>query len=221
MENTSKLAVLGTVLLVVSGGLARADGNFYVTADGGGAFQDSMGIRSGSINSTAGDLHFNNGFRAGMEFGYRFNDYLSAELESGFLRNGIDQIGIQRLSDVGGSADLEQVPLLVNGILTIPIKGPVKPYIGAGVGAVAGIFNSSSIPGSYSLGEKPQYDDTDFTFAYQAEVGIKWAVFRHVDIGLSYKFLGTTENAWHDNNITMKTVGSKTHAVEAALTWKF
>src|ERR1700761_3552064 len=131
MKNTYKLATVGaTLLLAATGGYAQSTNGFYVTADGGAAFPDDTGIRSGSINSTTGDLHFDTGFRAGMEFGYKFNDCLAVELESGIIRNTINQIGIQQLSSVNASASLDQVPLLVNGILTVPIKGPVKPYIG-------------------------------------------------------------------------------------------
>ncbi|HEY4414999.1 MAG TPA: OmpW family outer membrane protein [Verrucomicrobiae bacterium] len=229
MNNSYKLATVGaTLLLAATGGHAQstgestgdATGHFYMNVDGGVAFQDNTEIRSGSINSSSGDLHFDTGFRVGLEAGYQFNNYFALELESGIIRNTINAIGLQQLSSVGADASLDQVPLLVNGIFTIPLKGPIKPYIGVGVGAMAGIFSSSGVPGS-GPGSNPKYNDTDITFTYQAEAGIKYAICRRLELGLAYKFIGTTDHSWHDNNINMKTDGSLTHAIVASLTWQF
>jgi opacity protein-like surface antigen len=221
MNNSYKLATAGAALLLAAtGGYAQSTGHFYVNADGGLAIQENTGIRSGSINSSSGDLHFDSGFRADMQFGYQFNDVFAVELESGIIRNTINEIGIQQLSTVNANASLEEIPLMVNTICTIPVKGPIKPYIGLGAGAVAGIFNSSNVPGS-GPGPTPNYGDTDFTFAVQAEAGIKYQICRNLELGLGYKFIGTTDHSWHDNDINMRTRGTKTHDIEATLTWRF
>jgi len=225
MKNSYKLTTVGTTLLLtaLAGRAQAADSGekFYVNVDAGGAFQTDIAIKNSTgFVGPGGDIKFDTGFRAGVEFGYNFNQSFSAELEAGIIRNTINQVGIQDLSSVGADAELDEIPLMVNGIYKIPLKGNFKPYVGVGVGAVVGIFDSSNIPGS-SSDSNPKYSDADFTFAYQAEVGFKYELGQNAELGLVYKFIGTTDHGWKDNNIELKADGTMTHAIEATFGWRF
>src|SRR5262249_15862798 len=115
---------------------------------------------------------------------------------------------------------LEEIPLLINGVYTLPL-GRFKPYVGVGVGAVASIFDGSNIPLSYFPGPDHSYSDMDVAFAYQAEVGRIYSLCKHVEVGVGYECVGTTDHHWHDNSVTLETDGNMTHVVSASLTWKF
>jgi outer membrane protein W len=222
MKHLSKQTTFGAALLLaaVSSHAQSAD-KFYVSADAGVALQQDVSIRGGTgFVGPGGKMKFDTGFRAGLDFGYNINDSFAVEFEAGVIRNTITDIGIQHLSDVGGSAELDEVPLLVNGIYTLPL-GAFKPYVGVGVGGMAGFFSSSRVPGSFPLGAGQDYNDVDFTFAGQAEVGCKYTLTKNIDLGLVYKFVATTDHSWNDNSIHLKTDGTMTHAIEATFNWRF
>jgi outer membrane protein W len=216
MNNSHKLTMAGAALmLAAASGHAQSADKFYLDADAGRALQQDVSIKNNSDLGSGGNVRFDTGFRAGVDFGYNFNDSFAAQLETGVIRNTINQFGVQQLSTFGAKAELDEIPLLVNFIYKFPV-GNFKPYVGVGVGGVAGIFDSSNIPLSGG-----NYNDTDFTFACQAEAGFKYSLSEHISLGLAYKFMGTTEHTWNDNSISLKTDGTMTHAIEATFTWSF
>ena len=220
MKNSHKLTTVGaTLLLAATGGYAQSADKFYVNVDGGAAFQNDVTIDP-AINGPGNTIKFDTGFRAGAELGYNINRSFAVELEVGIIRNTINQAGNQPLSSYGANAELNEIPLLVNGIYTFQLKGDFKPYVGVGVGMMAGILNSSKVTG-LSSNNNPTYDGTDYTFAYQAELGFKYLLNKHINLGLAYKFTGTTDHSWTDNNINLKTDGTMTHSIEATFTWRF
>src|ERR1700744_1567501 len=149
MKRLHKLAIVGAASLVaVTESHAQSTNTpskFYLGADGGVALQQDVSIRGGTgFVGPGGKVKFDTGFRAGLDFGYNINDSFAVEFEAGVIRNTISDIGVQHLSSVGGSAELDEVPLLVNGIYTLQL-GAFKPYVGVGVGGMAGFFRSSKI----------------------------------------------------------------------------
>jgi len=222
MNKSIKLTTAGaTLFLATASGSAQLSDNFYVGVNGGAALQGNVAIINNTgFTTPSGDIQFNTGYRLGLEAGYNFNDSFAVELDAGYIQNTITTVGTSPLSTVGASAKLEEIPLLVNFIYKFPLKGSFKPYIGLGVGGMEGIFNSSNIPFS-GPGATPAYKATDYTFAYQAEVGFKYELFKNMDFGIAYKFVGSTEHTWNDNNITLQTDGTMTQSIEAAFTWRF
>ena len=102
----------------------------------------------------------------------------------------------------------------------INLKGGWTPYVGAGVGGAATYLTAQNVP-LFGFGCHTSYSSTDFTFAYQATAGLKYAISENIELGIAYKFTGTTDHNWSDNGVTFKTDGTVTHAVLASLTWKF
>jgi opacity protein-like surface antigen len=62
---------------------------------------------------------------------------------------------------------------------------------------------------------------TDLTFAYQVEAGLKYSLSDNIDVGLGYKFVGTSTHSWTDNGINLNTAGTAAHILEASFTWRF
>jgi OOP family OmpA-OmpF porin len=182
----------------------------YVTVDAGAAWQQNLNAKGN------GEISFDTGFRSDVALGYNFCKDFSAELETGVIDNSINSIAGRPLSSYGASADVYEIPMLVNAIYRVPLKGAWTPYVGAGVGGVATCLDAKNVPLL-----NPSYSSTDFTFAYQATAGLKYAVSKNIELGIAYKFIGTTDHNWSDDNVNVKTDGSVTHAVLASFTWKF
>ena len=187
----------------------------YVSGDVGAAWQQNVNAQGGN-----GTVNFDTGVRGDVTFGYNFCENFAAELETGVIANSINSIAGNTLSSFGASADLYEIPILVNGIYRLPLKGGWTPYVGAGVGGAATYFTAKNVP-LFGFGSNSSYKSTDFTFAYQAEVGLKYAVGKNIDLGIAYKFTGTTDHNWSDNGVTFKTDGTMAHAILATFTWKF
>ena len=126
--------------------------------------------------------------------------------------NSIDKYGDYSFSN-GKSADLYQIPVMVNYMYRLPLKGSLEAYMGAGIGLVVGMLhiNDSGL----------DFKDSDTTFGYQALAGLNYHVSSQVDLSLAYKFLGTSNHRWSDENYYTKTEGTLTHALLLGLSVKY
>jgi opacity protein-like surface antigen len=210
------LAIAGAALMFANAGQAQDTNRFYLDGKVGVALPQDTSIQTSPFGNS-GTIHFDPGIRADLGLGCNLCASFAVELESGVVWNSIHQIGSNRLSIFNASADLYQIPVIVNGIYKFPLHGNFKPYVGVGVGAVGGLFEGSSIPATTSS----SYSDLDFTFAYQGTLGFKYSVCKHAEVGLAYEFLGTTDHEWSDQGVTFKSDGTMTHSLMATLTWKF
>jgi len=97
---------------------------------------------------------------------------------------------------------------------TLPHLGPFRGYLGGGIGAVYGIFTGD---GTGLLGF-----DSDLTFGYQATAGLKYAFSERWEIGVAYRFLGTTEHELDSGfGSVVKMDGTLTHSLMATISLKF
>jgi opacity protein-like surface antigen len=121
-------------------------------------------------------LSFKTGVRVDLNGGYQFDDSWALELEGGFICNSVD------FSNSGQAAarSLYQIPLLLNGIYTLPVKWPVKPYVGAGLGGELTGLNGFH----------------DSAGAGQLMAGLKFQMSPRINLGLGYKLLVTTKHDW-------------------------
>lgn len=206
------------MLATAMSGRAQTADHFYAGAEGAVAFAQNLSILDGTGFSGDGGnrIKFDTGWRVGGYVGYSFCQYFAAQVDSGVIWNNISTIGIQSLNGVS-SAHLEQVPVLAEGLFTYPL-GRFKPYLLAGAGSSFGIFKGSNFQ---SLGGPPAYDNTDTTFAYEAGLGFTYSLSKNLEVGVAYKFFGTTDHSWTADTINLKTDGSMVHTIEATLSWRF
>ena len=180
----------------------------YFGADAGLALQQDV-----TVKDTGGaKISFDPGLRLDVAVGYHFTEALAAEFQTGVIYNSIDKYGGVSLSSVGVSSDLYQIPLMANVIYKLPVGRTVTAYLGAGVGGVYSDFYTDVY--GYGVG----IHTTDFTFGYQGIAGVKYAINDRMDLGIAYKFLGTTD---HDLGSGAKSDGTMTHSVLVAFTLKF
>lgn len=205
-----------TLLLTATAVEAQSTNNFYLDVRAGVALPQDAAIKS-SPYGNSGDIGFDAGLHVGLNLGYNFSESFAAEFETGVLWNSVNEINGNDPSNLGGSADLYQIPALANFVYK-PLHGAFVPFASAGVGGVMAIFDSSDLP---LFGPGSSYSDHNFVFAYQAAAGFKYSVSEHIDLGLTYEFFGTAENDWSDHGVPFKTDGILTHSIMATFTWRF
>ncbi len=199
--NTLTMGMAGALMCLASNLPAQdVTGRWYLGLDAGLALQQDMTIQGPG----ASKLSFDPGFRFDLSGGVHLLQSLKAEIELGFIFNAVSSVSSEPVGS--GGPDYSQVPMMVNAIYTLPLHGPVSAYVGAGVGGVWGVLWHSIIDADDSL-----------AFGYQGILGVKYALSNDLDLGLSYKFLGTAE---HDLG-TGSVDGTMSHSILAALTFKF
>jgi len=206
--------MVSAALLMSAAGARAADwsDNFYLSAGVGDMFQQKASfIEEGNVRNAT----FDPGIRADINLGYNLNDSWAVELESGFMWNSIDTINGVFLASVSQNIDMSSVPILANVIYKMPTKTPCTPYLGVGAGGVVSMFDLNN--------RGTDYRDTDFTFAYQAEAGLDYALSKNISIGIAYKFLGTLNQRYYLSGLSdhIKIDGVYIHSVVAKLTWTF
>lgn len=188
-------------------------GKVYVGFDGGAAFQQNI-----TISDTIGDtdqVTFGTGARLDCQVGYNFTTNWAVELDTGVIIVPVENsvfLGTDFMN-----VDFVEVPIMANVIYTRPFGRHFSAYVGGGVGGAFSNYNND-FGGS---------TEGDTTFAYQGLAGLKYRFNERWDLGLTYKFLGTTQ---HDlgsgldsnRNFTEFTSnGTKTHSVLLTLTCRF
>jgi opacity protein-like surface antigen len=206
----------GTPAFLPAGGYrSPLDGKLYVGFDAGVALQQDV-----TISDSIGDsekVTFDPGVRLDWMLGYQFNEHWAAELELGFIANQVKHS--YALGTDYYSVTYFQFPLLVNGIFTLPLNRSesCSVYFGAGLG---GVF-------SQYVDEYGDETPSESTFAYQGLAGFRWAINPRWELGLGYKFLGTTGHdiggGWDSNGnpTEFKSDGTVTHSILATVTYRF
>jgi opacity protein-like surface antigen len=87
---------------------------------------------------SSGTFDVETGFRLSTGYDFKVNDYFSAELETGFIYNDIND---ESIPDFG--AWYGQVPLLVNLVVRYPFESGWTPFAGIGGGVSVGILDLS------------------------------------------------------------------------------
>lgn len=100
---------------------------------------------------------------------------------------------------------LYQVPVLANFLYTFPLESKFKPFVGVGAGGV------------FVMVDTGDDSESDFVFAYQAMAGCSYAIRENFDVGISYKFLGTSSPEFGG----VKTSDIFTHSILAQLNYRF
>ncbi len=184
-----------------------ADTGPYLKADGGANFVSGTHLDIGGV---AGDLSLDTGFRVDGVFGYQFNRWLAVEFEGGYLQNSINSISQNGLTAYPrDNSNLEQIPLLVNVVLRYENSTDFVPYIGGGAG---GVFSIMKISGN---------SDNDAVVALQAKAGLIYKIEQNAWLDIGYKLLGTAEQSYQIEGVTLKTKDMLNHFIGASVIWSF
>jgi opacity protein-like surface antigen len=178
----SKILLAALVCTLAVTRLRGADSGWKLGFDVGPSWvndQDIVTTDQVFGGQTMTKLDFKPGYRLDFDAGYQFCRYFTLDAELGYINNQVDILapGVPTTS-----TSFNQVPLMVDGVFTLPLFGILKPYAGVGLGAV------------YTGAD----DLADFNGAGQILAGLKVGLPAGVDVGLGYKLLVTTEHQWND-----------------------
>ena len=185
---------------------------FYVGLQLGGAVVQNIDLNYS--NGTSYALVLNPGIRLDTPVGYRFNDWFSLEFAPGMIYNKMQDIQDPQSVAIGGY--LMQVPLIVNGIVTIPTDSSFEPFFGAGLG---GVFSKISLGGLNAIGST-DLSGSAWAYGYSVLAGLNYHLDKDISVGFTYKFTGTTGQNWAGDILGTSTTVF-TQSVEANATFRF
>ncbi|GEM_PF-984858 len=165
-----------------------------------------------------GEMEFNEGYGLTGAIGYRprntnsMLDNLRFEAEMGYRDNDMGTYS-DALLGINTIDDGMQVQTFMANMFVDLGDGPWRPYLGGGLG-MARVFLESN-----GLG----IDDTDMVFAYQGMAGIYYTVpsMPVVELGLGYRYLGTTDPQFTSNRNSQVEFEYDAHIVEAGARFYF
>ncbi len=205
---TTLLLLAGTALWRVPAAFSAepaADlaGRFYLTAHGGVAWLENVGFRN---DTGSGTFRFDPGARLDVAGGYLLTPSLGVEVETGLTVNHVRGFSGGFFDE--NSVYLLQIPILANVQWRIPTHSRLKPFIGAGIGGVYSRLENWSILSDESTGD-------DFTFGFQGVAGLRYQINPGTELGVAYKFLGTTDHRLEHMD------GTRSHSVLFSFSMKF
>ena len=197
-----------------------ATGMYVVTADSKTSGIDDEGDRYRETTK------FDGGFGGLLGVGYQMNPALRGEVELGYRRGNIDEATRRftefepiRVSDV--DATVSSLSLMANGIFTLD-AGPVRPYLGAGLG-IARLKSSwdaqtvtVSTGGELADVELASSSDDDVVFAYQAMAGLGVPVAEGIELRAGYRYFATTDADFDGDDFSYAT-----HNFEGGVLFRF
>jgi len=155
-------------------GFAEVEG-VYLAISSGATFRDNADLAIDGVN--AGTSSFNTGSNFGTAVGVQLNHHFRIETEISFRDNNVDRVP-------GFDANVLSSAFLLNGFYDFDPVGPVRPFVGAGVGL--GVVHVDSILG-FDL------DEDTTALAYQGTAGIQWEFRPQWTLSLAYRYLATTD----------------------------
>lgn len=211
----------GLALFAAQPASAAIDDPWYFTLRAGPSFaQDSKLVGPQSGLRAQDDHKVGIGFGAGV--GYDFGGVrLEAEISRHenkvkkfvFDNAGGFPFGAGTFTAAHGKTNATN--FMANMYYDIDLGGPLKPYLGFGLGASRLNYDN------YRVGATTFLDKSKTVFAYQGIAGLRYTLTKTVDLTLDYRYFGT------ENPKLVDTLGRdlngkyRTHLGMVGLVWKF
>ncbi len=217
------------MLMVLTGSLVSigvASAQDYYFPEGAGPYaQIEAGptfYQNGQLKTyggpTSASVHYRVGASADADFGYAFNKYIAAGVETGVNGTRIDNIPGYSLR----SADIYNIPFLANVTFSYPIPHTIlTPYIGGGAGGSDSVFNPRYMRDGFT---EVEGSENDVVFAWEAYAGVRFQLARNLSLGVGYKYFGTANPNFSyppSPNFNVGFKGVETHSIMASLTVVF
>ncbi|MFN2141178.1 MAG: outer membrane protein [Candidatus Promineifilaceae bacterium] len=184
--NKTMLAI-GTIIIVAGSTLAEAGQGTYVGLNLGAAIPNDSDVTESVYGyDVSYSVEAGTGFAAGATVGYVFANNFRVEGEFAYQKNDLDKIKVLGFN-LNANGDIESLGLLLNGYYEYVDKSGIILNIGGGIGFMNVAANDFNIEGS----GVSNVDDDDTVFAYQAGVGIGYAINAKLAIDLKYRYMGT------------------------------
>ena len=204
------------------------------TRDGRSYPQQNINPLVGNCNFTGTisyeSVAFNPGFRFDFAPGYRLNEWIGFEFETGCIYNTVDSYTISgngTFTGTGGNTTLNgtttadaqgyllQVPLIVNVEFSYPLEGGWRPFLGAGGGGMFQKMTIGTLTGDIQV--QCDFNQSNFMGAWEAFAGFGYQVAPGFDVSLAYRLNGVLAPDFA--GYTMQNFF--TQAAEFGMKWRF
>lgn len=191
---------------------------FGFRTDVGVAFQQTLsGRNDGDYFRTT----FQPGIRFDIEPFYNITDWFSIGVQTAFIHNTVQSIStngdtVYRGNPDLGNGDLYQVPILLNTRFQFPSEGPIRGFVGAGIG---GNWNFANVATQHDSGEPYNATSYQWNYAFELSTGLCYTISPGFDLNASFKTLCTPNPLGEGQNGQMK--ASYNYAAEVGLAWRF
>jgi opacity protein-like surface antigen len=205
------LTACAALALVPARATAGENSGGYVHADLGVALAKSTTLREFPDAVPGGKIKFDPGGRLSLGGGYRFNDWLSAGGETGYLFNLVEDADIA----------VAQVPILGNVEFRLPNKTPLVPFIGGGPGVSISVITLDNE--RLNDGSRVDGSASDAVFAWQAYGGVRYKINDSISVGVVYKYFEAGAATWEVRNTSddIRFGKARVHAISAAFSMSF
>jgi opacity protein-like surface antigen len=193
---------------------------FVLRSAVGVSYQQPLSGRNGNGSSYNKSV-WQPGIRFDLEPGYNVTDWFRAGLETSFIYNQLHSISFNNEKYYNNSADqgnggFYQIPILANVTFSYPSDGPIRGYVGGGVGAAWDILQSSNTEPEENI---PQtYTSYHWNFVWQVTAGFTYNVAPGLDLDIAYKLLSTPNPNFQDEGHYQ---ASFNHTAEIGLAYRF
>ncbi len=175
-------------------------------------------------------IGFNPGFRFDFAPGYRLNQWINFEFETGCIYNTVESYtvtgngtftGVSGDPNLNGTVKLDaegyllQVPLMVNVEFSYPIGDGWRPFVGAGGGGMFQKLTVSTISGTINY--QGDFNQSNFMGAWEAFLGCGYQVAPGFDVSIAYRLDGVLSPDF--GGYTMQNF--YTQAAEFEMNWRF
>lgn len=181
-------------LVALTAAPAVADNGFYASAHVGLTLpqdQFSEGLTTGGLPFVL-DSDFDNGFRIGGSFGYKFEVpgiNIRTELELSYREQDVDTVVVNGIS-VPGGGDTSSLSGLANVLIDFKTFPLVTPYVGGGLG-IAGVESDSEflLPVAFDGFTDVRFDGgTETEFVYQVIAGVTLPLTDRFDLFIDGRY---------------------------------
>jgi len=187
---------------------------FVLRSAVGASFQQPLSGRSGSGGSY-NKFVFQPGIRFDLEPGYNVTDWFRVGLESSFIYNQVHSLSFNNEVYYNGSTlgngGFYQVPVLANVTFTYPTEGPIRGYLGGGIGGAWDILQGS-------LNPRGAYTSYQWNFVWEVTAGFTYNVMPGLDLDIAYKLLSTPNPNFQGEGYYQ---ASFNHTAEIGLAYRF
>ncbi len=195
---------IGIAAGIIAVAPARAEGDWYVSAFGGGMF-----LRDAKNKGDGNSLDFNSSNKTGWTYGAAFGAYrapqVRVEAELAYRRAGIDKLSVNNDAGLGAAAGtaplsgsvaasghVSAISAMLNAYYDYDTGSPWRPYIDAGFGAARIAMKNVSAAGV------PVVNAFDTVFAYQFGIGIGYEVTKSLTLAADYRYFTTLDPTFKD-----------------------
>ncbi len=195
----------------------------YGRAEGGWSHQNQDNLDS----AITGTIKPDEGYVAGAALGYKTGQ-LRLELGFDFSHQDVKsasigddgglghRLGLRSLNGLsGGAGNIENDAVMFNASWDLRTGSRWVPYLGVGVGGAEVSLNDLMVGGV------PVSNSSDFVFAYQPFVGVRYMLTDRLALGLEYRYVATVDPTFKDSSGRPFNGKYESHNVLAGLTYHF